>query len=313
MEPALPCSETITSDTWRNYLGLRKEYAGLYQYFLQQIQKNGVPHVLNEYLPQLFEGLCGSAFHALIQLGFAIDIMHEESIAEGLAYWVFSYLSLGKMEQSETEKDLSPLEVISLMKNDRRLDGSYDSTGFQVSMRNISKNYSSIVTDYAQSWRLLFNDKNNTTADNNLLMNNIIEIILKIYVATGTKDFFILHGITSAFAIHRVFPFVQSPKDQNLLLRYFWLALLSTYLARDRPFVDMTLLNDLPSPSCSPFYSSVEWKNVIESIFEDPKTDEHKVKITYVCKYFSDAIFQSNQEFDKILCKLVVSTPSKFF
>ena len=78
LEPrALPGMEhhcpVLRENDWISLLGQRKHFLSLRNYFYTSIEvRNSIHNVLSTFLPKLLDGMAGSAFHGLIQLGFAL-------------------------------------------------------------------------------------------------------------------------------------------------------------------------------------------------------------------------------------------------
>jgi hypothetical protein len=90
--------ERMRPSQWQTRLG---EHAGNHEYFLlftRELERRAIPDVLAEYLPVLFKGVGGGAFHPLIRLAYALEMDSRAEIGESLASWCMAYLELGVPE-----------------------------------------------------------------------------------------------------------------------------------------------------------------------------------------------------------------------
>lgn len=72
----------INSKNWRNYLGKHTHNTAYREFFLAELENNGVTKILSTYLPHLIPGLSGGAFHPLIRLAYAVDTNSTWEIAD---------------------------------------------------------------------------------------------------------------------------------------------------------------------------------------------------------------------------------------
>ncbi|TYZ65770.1 hypothetical protein PybrP1_009971 [[Pythium] brassicae (nom. inval.)] len=82
-----------TPERLAQLLGKREDFDALLAFYGREVQLLGADGAVQKHLPQLVAGLCGALLHGLIQLGYAYHIGGDRLIAEGLAYFHFSYLS----------------------------------------------------------------------------------------------------------------------------------------------------------------------------------------------------------------------------
>jgi 20S proteasome subunit beta 1 len=67
-------------------------------------------------------------------------------------------------------------------------------------------------------------------------MNWILDNIIAVYtMAEQRNDFFILHGITSAWALSQFLPVIKSEETRLEICQLFLCVLLAVYVAKDRP------------------------------------------------------------------------------
>lgn len=95
-----------TTERLAELLGQRQDFDALLAFYGREVQLLGADDAVRKHLPQLVAGLCGALLHGLIQLGYAYHIGGNRLIAEGLAYFHFSYLSFeADGEEEDDTKD----------------------------------------------------------------------------------------------------------------------------------------------------------------------------------------------------------------
>ena len=96
------------NDARANYLGRRRNFLGLCDFFDGALARDGRAAVLRAWLPSLAPGFAAAAFHALIHTGYGAVVADEHAggdehlLADGLAYCVFSHEPLGPLPPPPT-------------------------------------------------------------------------------------------------------------------------------------------------------------------------------------------------------------------
>lgn len=90
-------------------LGKAGLFANHQAYFSNSLEKYGTEEVLKGHLPSLLPGICTSAFHAQIRLGYGIEVSDQKEIAYALAYWSAHFQPLGKLGPKVSE---TPFEIL---------------------------------------------------------------------------------------------------------------------------------------------------------------------------------------------------------
>eukprot|EP00045_Choanoeca_perplexa_P022287 m.8981 g.8981 ORF g.8981 m.8981 type:complete len:418 (+) comp9334_c0_seq2:294-1547(+) len=85
---------SITTANWSDYIGRKKHFCSLRQFFARQLEQNSTAAVLKRYAPALLPGMAGALTHGTIHLGWALDVNHSLMTAEGLAYMTYTHLPL---------------------------------------------------------------------------------------------------------------------------------------------------------------------------------------------------------------------------
>jgi len=274
LEPSIPSQHEINSSNWKEFLGTRQGYRDYCDFFRSEASSKGTNEMLNEYFPQLIEGLSGSAFHGLIQLGYAIESGIDNIICDGIAYLAFAYHSLGKLNNPSENKpaDLQSSSCLAILKQ------VHDNTAFkgifEPDMRFQDKMK---MLDYVNIAKYdLPEDFVPTTVDIDAVVQLFLRVTVELFAFTkDSNDFFLLHGVTSFQALKVVLSKIEDRRTQIEALRYFWKAAVATYICQGMPTIRDSQETEIHSAQIP------EWKELIETVIACD--NEHLIKLVYVC------------------------------
>lgn len=237
----------------------------------------------------LAAGLAGSAFHPLIHIGYGVFIEDSLTICEGLAYLHHSYLPIsdspGPSLETFGQGGRSFPSVLTNVRQDVCLNNWLkqirDSEEFarpcvgqfQQAMIQLLRHKTQEVLEHAHKLQI---PDILTPSD---LMTWVLEQILIVYTgSTPRNDFFLLHGITSCWALRNIVPLLP-PSSLRQILRYYVVALISTYLACGSPSIDMELVEHVPK------VEHITWDAIKMKMFQIPvdQLDEHILKLVHIC------------------------------
>ncbi|MBS5937283.1 questin oxidase family protein [Clostridium sp.] len=244
----------IDDENFEKYLGAENSFGSYYKYFSKKLNEGNYKEMLEEFLPKLIKGVAGRAFHPLIRLSYAVRSDNEEEVVKSLSYFSSKYLP-HKFDDLplNSEKPLQSLiELVESVKGEEYNGGLIaDRIGKVYKLEGFMKN--------------AFTLKGN----NEELLSQLDKIINKLFVET--KDFTMLHAVTSKESIKVLLPLV---KDKEYILQNYWLAVLAAYITIDSPEVkdlDIYIPKDLP-----------DFKEIIsESIASD---NDHTIKLANSCR-----------------------------
>lgn len=244
----------IDDENFEKYLGAENSFGSYYKYFSKKLNEENYKEMLGDFLPKLIKGVAGRAFHPLIRLSYAVRSDNEEEVVKSLSYFASKYLP-HKFDDlpSNSENPLGSLiDLVESVKEEKyngdliadRIDKVYRLEGFK-------------------------NNAFTLKGNSEELLSQLDKIINKLFVET--KNFTILHAVTSKEAIRALLPLV---KDKEYILQNYWLAVLAAYITIDSPEVkdlDIYIPTDLP-----------EFKEIIsESIASD---NDHTIKLANSCR-----------------------------
>src|SRR5690606_23420050 len=101
LEKRSPAVRRIDQDGWETLLGHHAGNDEYFSFFSEQAEVEGLDRVLDRYLPRLFRGVGGGAFHPLIRLAYALEMDSLDEACEALAAWCMAYRELGDAEFAE--------------------------------------------------------------------------------------------------------------------------------------------------------------------------------------------------------------------
>ena len=244
----------INDDNFEEYLGVKGSFGSYYEYFSRKVNEYNYLDVVGEILPKLIKGVASRAFHPLIRLSFAIRSENVEEVIRSLSYFAETFVP-HKFDvlPSKAENPLVALKIlVESVKNEDysgsliadRIEKIYCFDGF-------NKNAFSLKGDYEE------------------LVLQLDKIINKLFVET--KNFTILHGVTSKEAIKTLLPLV---KDKEYVLQNYWIAILAAYISIGSPEI-----NDLniDIPADLPDFNEIINNNI------NSKND-HSIKLANTCR-----------------------------
>ncbi|KAF9307861.1 hypothetical protein BG003_011969 [Podila horticola] len=255
----------ITTTNWKDWLGHKSYYHDYLDFFdreLRQMEAKsalqpttpqqtapGSWSIVPEYLAPLIPGLC-AATGPLIHLGYGIEFGSRLAMAEGLAYCCISYqsattcfipttshpswaTSAAKNARNNSKKTPS-VSILSMIRNDKRLDGMFDA-GFQGKLNVVMSSRVSLLKSYLGMWA----SQVGSVSDALLDLSQTTSLLL----FTGTNRFGdeqqldknlanVLLATHSARFLVEVLP-TEEQKEQ--LLKAIWMSLVATYVVQGRP------------------------------------------------------------------------------
>lgn len=245
---------SINDDNFEEYLGSSNSFGSYYEYFSKKLNESNYLDVIGEFLPKLIKGVAARAFHPLIRLSFAVRSENVEEVIKSLSYFAETFVPHKfAFLPSKAENPLEALKVlVESVKNDDysgnliadRIGNIYKFDGFK-------KNAFTLKGDYEE------------------LVLQLDKIINKLFVET--KNFTILHGVTSKEAIKTLLPLV---KNKEYVLQNYWIAILASYISIDSPEIkdlNIDIPEDLP-----------DFKEIIRANINS--NNDHSIKLANSCR-----------------------------
>lgn len=260
------------------YLGKREKYYNIlemYQYDLKNIYHDNINQLIYERFNSLSYGIGCSAFHGLIHVGYGIFSRNIRIILEGISFITYAYLPFKYVpidnendneEKSNNNNNIlmninedSILNILNIIHNqkdieqiilnncsDKKTTTEKNKGTFQEAMIILSKYGLNILSRYVDHILHLIPNINNhhdLKQVSNMLLKTCIEIYS--YCENETyNDFFLLHGVTSAWSLYQLLPWLPL-KDTLSIIQTFLLCLISTYAIVGSPFININIINNI--------------------------------------------------------------------
>lgn len=246
----MPEDAQLTTVSAMDLLGKRTNFYELVAFYEQEISQHGVDGAITIYLPAIVNGLVGSLFHGIIQLGYAYHIGGDRLIAEGLAYLHYSYvpftvpepLALGQTATYELKQQFTREAVMHLacsLAKDEDLQSELKKqlhteplkrqpTGF--AMRKIIALSSDPECGSTKAFRLI---QESLEAFDLSTMDSTfaLDFVLWLYDMIKQNDFVVLHGVTSAWALAQVDHLLTS-RDRQCAWKSWMHAALAAFVSQ---------------------------------------------------------------------------------
>jgi len=241
----------LSDANWQCYQGEHCYNTAYLAFFSEHIQNKGITQSLEYFLPFLWPGVAGGAFHPLIRVAYGIAGNSEQEVAEGLAAWAMAYLSL-----EANTKVCCPQESMQRLEND-----SYFSS-LKVQGPNL---FTRIQTAASHSH---FVDFCNSLRSCESSLKEIARASLHFY-QRSSDSFTALHFVTATHATRLLMPYTKNPSEA---LSHLWTAILAaaitvTPLTQPLPIVPQTL------PS---------WSDIAKAAIAS--NNDHVIKLIYTLR-----------------------------
>lgn len=291
------------TETIEELLGKRTRFYDLLSHYKKLAAEkygNSIDKLIQGEFPRLSTGICCSALHPLIHIGYGYSVSSLTVVCEGLAYLHHAYTPFKPVNPQDLKsfgkgtKDV--LEVLEDMAKNKELcdymlseaDADWVQANlsyFQDRLKVLFMTRADQLIDYAHEIKGPKND----------LAGWLIDKAIELYLSsTRSNEFFFLHGVTASWALKQ---FVHLLDDPVTILRIHTCQLLAVYLVEMKPPLDKSRLQ-------TPKVDHLEWKDLINKVLEKPveSTDEHTYKLIQVCHQRS----QVNPDMDDVYKRAAV-------
>ena len=273
----------------------------LYMRLLREQYDGSMSALISEEFPGLIMGMIGSALHGLIHLGYGFAAESDNVVCEGMAYLHYSSMPLRVSEPTDLRTPLNEksngtnsfVEVLRKVREDTdlinfmlteytnekhdkllRLAGS----SFQKKVAVLFTFKADELIKYFQLILLPHIGEYNTdhVSFGQKIGHWLIDSTLWVYLASEFKnDFFLIHGVTSSWALRGLLQQLNTLEDVTLALRVHICIIIATYLAQNSPFLQDDHVPLVQDPS-------FKWSTLIKKTLEEDR-DEHVYKMVQVC------------------------------
>lgn len=231
---------------WDEQLGDKSAFDDYLAYFLLQVESKGVEETLNDHLDRLMRGCGASAFHAIIRLSYGLQADNEVEVAFGLADLASNYLPIE--EPKSRIGDYSTILNAALK--------VYE--GINVDGSLISDRMNSVVINQN------FQQVNWVPESNDL--TELSKLVADLYILS--RDFTVLHAVTSCHAMRYLIPFIKQPTQA---LNHYWAAIVSAVLSVENLTRNESQIFGIKQPF------ELNYNVVLNS------QDSHVIKLAWAC------------------------------
>jgi hypothetical protein len=235
------------------FLNRNESLVLLSSYFYRKLSED--PNSLSDYITEIMDGLGGAAFHGTILLGWSLHDSPRNTflLAEGLAYAVAWWESFGDVSyEPNHQSGWKLMDIFQKIRSDNKFEQTFSGWHskfpiYQQRVAELKQNFAAELLDYAKLW---------TPNDPAAAAEELIECVGKIFLCAGANDFFLLHGLTSGFAVAEIVNALG--KSDRVILNLLWhfaLAAIYMFIAEG-------------SPDCTPvpFDNLMSWDEITSTI-----------------------------------------------
>lgn len=252
LDPAPPPAPACND--WISRRGRLSAFPALRAHFVQAIATQGRDAVLRRALPSLVDGIGAGAFHGLLRTASAVVAGHDDELASGLAHWASWHLPLAQFVVPQAA-GAAHADVATWLADVMTRADSWRSNAGMITPRMRAFAQTAAFRDGAD--RLVVHDRT---------LRELAAQALSIYLRT--RNFTVLHLITSAHALRLITPWLDAPL---VAVRHYAHAYAAGVAASG---VDMNAppiaVNVLP------------WPDVLRAGIAS--NDEHVIKLVYACR-----------------------------
>ena len=130
----------------------------------------------------------------------------------------------------------------------------------------------------------------------------LVDMATTVYtIAERRNDFFLLHGVTAAWALKQLLPCLKSHEDITTTVTSFLTTLIAVYIVRDCHPLNV---EHLQGPDVTE-----SWEDIVKCTLSPPEKDEHYYKLVQVCQYMSNECEENEQLYKKAAIDVALNNP----
>ncbi|KAI9779995.1 MAG: hypothetical protein M1816_003277 [Peltula sp. TS41687] len=241
----------VSRHDWRDYLGDTRYERAFIDFFEDELVRLGYDWktLVAEYLfsgkQPMISGIVGGLGHPLIHMGYAFELSNATIAIEALGLTALCYGEIHKYldEPSYTRPSPHPtksaIELLQRLQTDERFDNVLSTQGPSSNAPVLFQHHEDLLLEYWNSWTLT----DPTSQFEESQRAAVLMFVGTVVPGHTGYDFFLVHLLTTSHAVRILLPFI--PKKFHLLLvREWWLFVLSTYISQLRPVVKDEYITD---------------------------------------------------------------------
>ncbi|KAI8577740.1 hypothetical protein K450DRAFT_250601 [Umbelopsis ramanniana AG] len=254
LEPTASISQgSINAENWRAYIGKTEMYRGFVEFFDRELASRGVESVFEVYFPSLLDGCLGSHSVSLAHIAFGLENSLPNMISEGMAHICTTYLDTSDILSVQSTTGMKCDEVLDMIHYDQRFDGRL-SLHFVNNVKLLLNSRRDLLRTYMNYMQTTPKTIAEAQAENQELVHLAI---LLMHTPANTTTFSqspprsptnsdmtisfqsthsVMSGslLSSAIAVNRIIPYVNSIELVQRLLSFQRLSTICTYIIQGR-------------------------------------------------------------------------------
>lgn len=192
----------------------------------------------------------------------------EALVMTSVSYsFLHKYLDDPSYTKPSASNSTSPRELLEKMRNDKRLDGMFETPGLD-NFDALFEKYEDIFLEYWNAWT--FEDPVKQFQDSQEAA--VAFLVGSVPPEAHSYNFFICHILTTSHAVRILLPVI--PKKYHIsVVRQWWLLTVALYMILDRPKIDF---DEYVRPGD---LKGKKWNYAVDKALNGPySTDAHVVK-----------------------------------
>ena len=251
LHAAQPLEPWPAGDAWQGRFGDPCAWPAYRSLFNDWLDHEGAPAVLAQALPPLLRGVGAAAFHGPIRVAYAVAAGHSHELADALAYWACRWFSLGPAPTAGRERDPAALLArLHLAPSHRPLIA--ERMALAAAQPAFGRGVRGLHIDAGTTLQILASQA------------------ARLYAQT--RNFTVLHLVTSAHALRVLLPWVDADEAAAALGDY-WLAFAAGHAASG--------LAGAPAAALSPL-ALEPWPEIVAAALASD--DDHFIKLVDSCR-----------------------------
>lgn len=257
LHPAPPAEPWPEGEPWQRHLGNPRAWPAYRSLFNDWLDHEGAPSLLPQVLPTLLRGVGAAAFHGQIRTAYALAAGHSHALADALAYWACRWFELDA-------RRVAPVGRGAAVSDPARVLASSTLAPPSSALTLIAERMVAVAAQpgFAEHVARLHIDADDT-------LQRLATLAASLY--TDSRDFTVLHLVTSAHALRVLLPWVE-PDEAAQAVAHYWHNFAAGHAARGltAAFADSTRSVSLP------------WTKIVDlAIGSD---DDHVIKLVDSCR-----------------------------
>eukprot|EP01084_Bolivina_argentea_P237001 398414_1 len=297
-----------------SWIGTRSNFYDIYNMMKTDLENktlynNNISTFISDRFPLFSNGQSGSLLHGLIHLGFGITCMNKQIILEGMSYIPHSYLQFDyKTPINNTHGgNTDILSVFNLIRKEGKLKKCLQDNFHKVEhiplglgqqpLICLSKYGQNIINKYISMFigtipLITINcDENRNMYMNQLskLKKYLLCLMVMLYTygnGLDYNDFVLLHGVTAAYSVTQILPYLKSIHDINRTVLQFISVAVATFVIQFEANIEI----GLEESKLKYDENKGNWKYLMAGIVYNLKNDanngifydEHVYKLVFV-------------------------------